>query len=229
MSPAPRRTAGITAIRRRKSARPRRLAAAAVAAAFVGSLLHLPLAQAAQAADVDCSTVPWMDTAKTADERAHALLAASTLDQKLRWLDEQSANNPQQTTFRNSRPRELPPDVPWPTYTFTMPAQVPCTPTIQYADGPGYLVAGSGVTYFPAPIASAAAWNAQLQYDKGAAVADEAWHKQRTVLLAPASRGPARSSPPTPSAAARSWTTSSTRTRWRPGIRTARSPTTRAS
>lgn len=185
MSPAPRRLAGLTPSRRWRPTRPRRLAAAAAVAAVVGSLLHLPITQAALAADVDCSTVPWMDTTKSADERAHALLAASTLDQKLRWLDEQSANNPQQTTFRNSRPRELPPDVPWPVYTFTMPAQVPCTPTIQYADGPGYLVAGSGVTIFPAPVANAAAWNAELQYEKGAAVGDEAWHKQRTVMLAP--------------------------------------------
>ena len=185
MSPAPGRLAGITVPRRWRPTPPRRFVAAAAVAAVLGSLLHLPFTQAALAADVDCSTVPWMDKTKTADERAHALLAASTLDQKLRWLDEQSANNPQQTTFRNSRPRELPSDAPWPIYTFTMPAQLPCTPTIQYADGPGYLVAGSGVTYFPAPIANAAAWNAPLQFEKGAAVGDEAWRKQRTVMLAP--------------------------------------------
>ena len=42
---------------------------------------------------------PWMDTTKSATARAEALLAASSLDQKLRWLDEQSANNPAQTVF----------------------------------------------------------------------------------------------------------------------------------
>lgn len=37
---------------------------------------------------------PWMNTNISADHRASLLLAASTLDQKLRWLDEQAANTP---------------------------------------------------------------------------------------------------------------------------------------
>src|SRR4051812_33061231 len=100
--------------------------------------LTLGLAQAvapASAADSDCAQYPWMDTARTADQRAHALLDASSLDQKLRWLNEQAANNPTQTVFARQRPRNIPASVPIDTTPFTMPAQVPCTPTIQYADG----------------------------------------------------------------------------------------------
>lgn len=156
----------------------------------VGASLGLTLAVAqgvapAAAADPDCSTYPWMDTSTTADQRAHALLDASTLDQKLRWLNEQAANNPTQTVFVRQRPRNIPPSVPIDQTPFTMPAQVPCTPTIQYADGPQNVNAGTGVTYFPAPIAQAAAWNTDLAYDKGAAQGDEAWLKARNVLLAP--------------------------------------------
>src|SRR3954469_8631888 len=69
-------------------------------------------APAARAADA----CPWMDTSLTPAQRARALLDASTLDQKLRWLDEQSANNPTQTAFSGG---------------ITMPAQVACTPVIQ--------------------------------------------------------------------------------------------------
>ena len=42
---------------------------------------------------------PWMNTSLTADQRAQVLLDNSTLDQKIRWLNEQSANNPAQTVF----------------------------------------------------------------------------------------------------------------------------------
>ena len=42
---------------------------------------------------------PGWTPSKSADQRATLLLKASTLDQKLRWLDEQAANNPTQTTF----------------------------------------------------------------------------------------------------------------------------------
>ena len=72
---------------------------------------------------------PWMDTTRSATARAEALLAASSLDQKLRWLDEQSANNPAQTVFNIGGGQ-----------TTTMPPQVPCTPVIQYTDAPSAIV-----------------------------------------------------------------------------------------
>ncbi|MDG4825520.1 glycoside hydrolase family 3 C-terminal domain-containing protein [Asanoa sp. WMMD1127] len=154
----------------------------------LAAVLALPAAQlvpAPAAADTDCARVPWMNTHRSPEQRARALLAASTLDQRLRWLDEQSANNPAQTTFTTARPREVPPDQFTPV-TFTMPAQVPCTPTIQYTDAPSAIAgAGAGVTVFPANVSLSASWDTALARAKGVAMGHEAWRKQRNVLLGP--------------------------------------------
>src|SRR3954451_10928713 len=91
------------------------LLGASLAGAGAGSVLAPP--SAARAADA----CPWLNTVLTPDQRARLLLDASTLDQKLRWLDEQSANNPTQTVFNIGGGQ-----------TVTMPPQVPCTPVIQY-------------------------------------------------------------------------------------------------
>jgi beta-glucosidase len=136
------------------------------ALALVTAALVLGTAGTAAAQTPSC---PWMDTTKTPDARAQALLAASTLDQKLRWLDEQSANDP---TNLNAGGRPL-------------PAQVPCTPFIAYADGPTAVVAGTGVTAFPSQTALAATFDLQLARRKGKAQGYEAFHKRRNVLLAP--------------------------------------------
>ncbi|MEU8820147.1 hypothetical protein [Actinoplanes sp. NPDC048796] len=101
---------------------------------------------AARAA-VDCSAVPWMNTRKTAEQRAAALLAASTQHQKYRWLVEQPANSPAQTEWQDG---------------VVYPVQVPCTPTVVYADGPDGVRFTPGVTAFPATIAQAATWNESL-------------------------------------------------------------------
>ena len=147
-----------------------RLAAgmAVVVAAAVGPV-------SARAASAEATTFPaecpWMDTRLSAEARARVLLDHSTLDQKIRWLDEQSANNPTQTAFTGG---------------ITMPAQVPCTPIIQYTDGPASIVgAGPGVTAFPAPIALSATWSTQLAREKAQAQAYEAFRKHRSVILAP--------------------------------------------
>jgi beta-glucosidase len=123
----------------------------------------------APAAHAQTPACPWMDTTKTPDQRAQALLAASTLDQKLRWLDEQSANDPTNLNAGG-----------WP-----LPAQVPCTPFIAYADGPTAVVAGTGVTAFPSQTALAATFDPDLARRKGRAQGYEAFHKRRNVLLAP--------------------------------------------
>jgi beta-glucosidase len=112
---------------------------------------------------------PWMDTHKTADQRANLLLHHSTLEQKLRWLDEQAANSPAQTTFGG----------------VTYPVQVPCTPTVVYTDGPDYVRGSSGVTVFPAQLALAASWSDQLAFAKGKAQADEAFRAGKNVILGP--------------------------------------------
>ncbi|GIF63577.1 glycosyl hydrolase [Asanoa ishikariensis] len=156
----------------------------------LAALLALPAVQfvsvpTGAAAEADCARVPWMNRHKSPEQRARALLAASTLDQKLRWLDEQSANNPAQTTFTTARPREVPADQFTP-ITFTMPAQVACTPTIQYSDAPSAIAgAGAGVTVFPANVSLSASWDTALAREKGVAMGHEAWRKQRNVLLGP--------------------------------------------
>jgi beta-glucosidase len=142
-----------------------------------GSLaLGLTLAALALAPSASAQTsCPWMDTTKSASTRAQLLLAASTLDQKLRWLDEQSANNPTQTSFAIGGGQ-----------TVTMPPQVPCTPVIQYTDGPTAVVgAGTGITAFPAQVALSATWDEALARRKGQAQGYEAFHKHRNVALAP--------------------------------------------
>jgi beta-glucosidase len=122
------------------------------------------------AQEVGCSTVAWMDTTMSPEERTEALLAASSQHQKYRWLVEQPANNPQQTTFPGG---------------VTYPPQVPCTPTVVYADGPDGVRFTPGVTAFPAPITLAATWNQELAYTKSAAQGEEAFDKRRNVILGP--------------------------------------------
>ncbi|MFD0476024.1 glycoside hydrolase family 3 N-terminal domain-containing protein [Nonomuraea thailandensis] len=152
--------------------------------AVLAPAVHLTSAGAAAVRD-DCAGVPWMDRTKSPERRARALLAASTLDQKLRWLDEHSANDPARTTFTTAAPRELPPGEFVPV-TFTMPPQVPCTPVIQYTDAPSAIAgAGAGVTVFPANVSLSSSWDRALAHEKGAAIAHEAWRKQRNVLLGP--------------------------------------------
>jgi len=138
-----------------------------VLAAIAACIAFLPgTATRATAEDIAC---PWMDTSLTPDQRASALLAASTLDQKLRWLDEQAANNPTQLTFSG--------------VTYASP-QVPCTPIIQYTDGP-WGVNTAGATAFPVPVAQTASWDPALSYAKGKAQGYEAFNLHRNVVLAP--------------------------------------------
>jgi len=117
-----------------------------------------------------------MDATKSASARAQLLLAGSTLDQKLRWLDEQSANNPAQTSFSIGGGQFV-----------TMPPQVPCTPVIQYTDGPTAVVSGAGpnITAFPSQTALSATWDENLARRKGKAQGYEAFRKHRNVILAP--------------------------------------------
>ena len=114
----------------------------------------------------DC---PWMNTHKSPAGRAKLLLDASSLGQKLRWLDEQAANTPQQTTFGS----------------VVYPAQLACTPTVVYTDGPDYVRGAAGVTVFPAQISLAASWNNALAFAKGKAQGDEAFRSGKNVVLGP--------------------------------------------
>jgi beta-glucosidase len=154
------------------------LAAAALTATATMTALVAPSSADEPVGDAavegPCADVPWADPALSPERRATALLAASTLHQKYRWLVEQPANSPQQTVFSG----------------VTYPVQVPCTPTVVYTDGPdGVRLFVPGVTAFPATIASAATWNPRLHYVKSAAHAAEAFDKRRNVLLAPGLAG----------------------------------------
>lgn len=143
----------------------REITAVVLPALFGAMLPATPTA--VQAQEPEC---PWMDTSLSDDERAQLLLDASTLEQKFRWLVEQPANEPTRTE--------------WPDGV-VYPVQVPCTPLIQYTDGPPGIRDATGVTAFPVPIAVASTWDPSLSYAKGQAMADEAWNKRRNVILAP--------------------------------------------
>ena len=143
-----------------------------VAMAFA---LALP-ASATAALPAIADDCPWMDTSLSPEQRARLLLDASSLDQKMRWLNEQAANNPTQTTFNAGGGQ-----------TATYPVQVACAPLIQYTDGPQAVVSGAGpdITAFPAQVALSATWDPALARSKGQAHGSEAFDKQRNVLLAP--------------------------------------------
>lgn len=153
--------------------KPSRIVGTLVSAALIAT--GAAVTTISPAAAVDCSTVPWMDASKTADERAQALLDASSQHQKYRWLVEQPAVTPTRTDWPAGLAGEAP---------VVYPVQVECTPTIVYTDGPE-AVRAAGVTDFPAQIALASTWNLDLAYEKGVAQADEAFAKRRNVILAP--------------------------------------------
>ncbi len=144
-----------------------------VLVAVVGIMLSVASGstQALPIKDPQGPVCPWMDTSKSPDERAQLLLAASTFDQKIRWLDEQAANNPTQIVFSGVA------------YSGT---QVPCTPIIQYTDGPASVSGAPGiVTAFPSQTALAATWDTALSRAKGKAQGYEAFHEHRNVILGP--------------------------------------------
>ncbi|WP_211239758.1 beta-glucosidase family protein [Jiangella gansuensis] len=116
---------------------------------------------------------PWMDTSLSADDRARILLDHSSLEQKMRWIVEQPAASPQQTTW--------PGDV-------VYPEQLPCTPRIMFANGAQGLDA-TGATALPVAIAEAAAFDPELSQAKGSLVADETFRAGRNVLLGPGVAG----------------------------------------
>ena len=148
---------------------PRRALVGLAGAALIAPALTVLAPATPATAETDCSTVPWMDTSKSPAQRADALLAASSQHQKYRWLVEQPANSPQQTTFAG----------------VSYPVQLRCTPEVVYTDGPEGVRAPAGVTTFPSQISLAATWSTQLARAKGTAMGDEAFDKRRNKILAP--------------------------------------------
>ncbi len=145
----------------------RTVALAASATAIIATLSAT--APSAAADNDDCSTVAWMDTSLSPEARTTALLEASTQHQKYRWLNEQAANSPQETTFSG----------------VTYPTQVKCTPKVVYANGAEGVHRKPGTTAWPAPIAIAASFNTELGEQKAAIQGSEAFDGGNAVILGP--------------------------------------------
>ena len=148
--------------------RHRRLAALITGAVMLSGGIATTVAMPA-AAD-DCSTLPWMDTTTSSEERANALLDASSQHQKYRWLVEQPANDPQRTTWSGG---------------VEYPTQVPCTPVVIYANGPDGVYGKAGTTAWPGPIAVASTWNLALGEQKATAHGSESFDSRSAVVLGP--------------------------------------------
>lgn len=138
-------------------------------ASLMGAALSAAPPSATADEELDCSTVAWMDQSLSADERAQALLDASSQHQKYRWMNEHSANSPQETLFSGVE----------------YPAQVPCTPTVVYANGAEGVHSRAGTTAWPAPIAIAASWNLELNETKATMQGSEAFDGGNAVILGP--------------------------------------------
>lgn len=133
-------------------------------------------ATAMPAAAEDCSAYPWMDTSKSSEERADALLDASSQHQKYRWLVEQPANTPTRTNWNPGFAGEAP---------VIYPVQVPCTPVVIYANGPDGVYGKAGTTAWPGPIAVASTWNPELGEQKAIAHGSESFDSRNAVVLGP--------------------------------------------
>ena len=120
---------------------------------------HTPVAAAA-----NC---PWMDTSKSADERAHELVSAMTLDQKIAELYGRG-----EPSYGAANDIPAVPEL--------------CIPELVYNDaGAGVADGMTQTTAFPDPISQAASWDRTLQHQVGRAIGWEAWHKGIDVQLAP--------------------------------------------
>ena len=146
------------------------IAMGVTSALIVGGIaLIAPSAAIADPASLDCSSVPWMDASKSAEERTAALLEASSQHQKYRWLNAQAVVNHERTTWGSA----------------VYPAQIDCVPVIGYANGPEGVSGTAGTTAWPAPLAVAATWDVALGESKATAHASETFDKRKQVVLGP--------------------------------------------
>src|SRR3954452_10775611 len=144
-----------------------RVIRAAAATAVAGALLVPALADTSGSAAraVSC---PWMNRHKTPDARAHELVHAMTLDQKIAELYGRGDLKYYGTAN----------DIP------AVPSL--CIPELVFNDaGAGVGDGVVGTTAFPDGITQAASWDPDMQRRVGAAIGWEAWHKGIDVQLAP--------------------------------------------
>src|SRR3954469_2411619 len=136
--------------------------------ALTTALLLVGAAPAAHAQSQ--ASCPWMQGAKTPEQRADELIAAMSLDQKIH-----------QVTFSNP---------PWMAYYGTAGhidgTPELCIPTLVLSDaGSGVAGTQQGTTTFPSGVAQAATWNPALEHQFGEALGQEAWNKGINVMLGP--------------------------------------------
>ena len=147
--------------------------AAALLLVLAGVPLGLPhLSVTAHAAG--CSGSAWMDTARSADERAHALLSQMTQADKLALTNAPAQYGP----------------IGWLHYGVAgyipSPDTSLCIPDLVLNDaGQGVGDFMTGTTAFPAPIAQAASWDPVAQQGFGAALGAQAFSKGVNIQLAP--------------------------------------------
>jgi beta-glucosidase len=140
-----------------------------VAAAVLVALVVVSVggSQPAQAQANACAA--WMDTKKSPDERAHALLARMSLDDKLQMV---SQNVPIWAHYGAAGYIAGNPDL--------------CIPDLVLNDaGQGVGDHNFNVTAFPSTIAQASSWDRTLQRKFGKALGHEAFNKGINVQLAP--------------------------------------------
>jgi beta-glucosidase len=139
------------------------LAAAVVAAA---SLLGGALGSSPSARAAGC---PWMNAAQTPDQRAQELLAAMTIDDKIKL------------TYQN--------DQIWTYYGVAGHVggnATLCIPDLVLNDaGQGVGDQMTATTAYPSPLAQASSWDRAAQTRMGERLGWEAWHKGVNVQLAP--------------------------------------------
>src|SRR3954453_10970786 len=135
----------------------------AAAVAVCAAAASLGLATTARA-DTNC---PWLSPVLSASDRAHMLVGAMTIDQKIHMVAGNGSSVGKGAGSIGAIP-EL------------------CVPALGLADGAGGLGNGNtGITAFPAPIGQAAAWDTAAQQRFGVALGQEFIGKGENDWLAP--------------------------------------------
>jgi len=113
-----------------------------------------------------------MDTSKTPDQRADALLAVLTLDQKVAFMH--GIGDDTGTGFVGDHTGAIPP----------MPAV--CFPGFHFTDGPiGVRQGSEPATLMPAPVALAASWDPAVARQYGTVLGSEARAKNNDAIFGP--------------------------------------------
>jgi beta-glucosidase len=122
-------------------------------------------AGAAQAADC-----PWMKAGQSPEQRANALIAAMSLDQKIHQVHQ--SDPPWMFYFGTAGHIDGTPEL--------------CIPTLVLSDaGSGVAGMQQGTTTFPSGVGQAATWNPALERQFGEAMGQEAYDKGINVMLGP--------------------------------------------